>query len=50
MMSAPIFGALIFFHSGGPQQGPQVNPLVVSIAGAVVGLIGLSLVSVMVRV
>src|SRR5712692_6580247 len=45
-----IFGALIFFNSGGPYQGPQVNPLVVSIVGAVVGVIGLSIVSVIVRV
>jgi membrane-bound serine protease (ClpP class) len=45
-----IFGALIFFNSGGPYQGPQVNPLVVYIAGAVVGVIGLSIVTVIVRV
>jgi membrane-bound serine protease (ClpP class) len=45
-----IFGALLFFHSAEPHQGPQLNPLVVYIAGAVVGLIGLSLVTVMVRV
>jgi membrane-bound serine protease (ClpP class) len=45
-----IFGALLFFQSGGPQPGPQFNPLVVYIAAAVVGLIGLSLVTVMVRV
>ena len=44
-----IFGALIFFNSGGPNQGPQVNPLVVYIVGAVVGAIGLSLVTVIVR-
>ena len=44
-----ISGALIFFNSGGPNQGPQVNPLVVYIAGALVGAIGLSLVPVMVR-
>ncbi len=45
-----IFGALIFFNSGGPYQGPQVNPLVVYIVGAVVGAIGLSIVTVIVRV
>src|SRR5438105_1251494 len=44
-----ILGALIFFNSGGSHHGPQVNPLVVYIAGAVVGLIGLSLVTVIVR-
>ena len=44
-----ILGALIFFNSGEPHQGPQINPLVVFIAGAVVGLIGLSLVTVIVR-
>jgi len=45
-----IFGALLFFQSGGPQPGPQFNPLVVYIAGVVVGLIGLFLVTVMARV
>jgi membrane-bound serine protease (ClpP class) len=45
-----IFGALIFFNSGGPYQGPQVNPLVVYTVGAVVGAIGLSIVTVVVRV
>src|SRR5712691_1979383 len=45
-----ILGALIFFNSGGPHQGPQVNPLVVYIASGVVGLIGLALVTVIVRV
>ena len=44
-----ISGALIFFNSGGPNQGPQVNPLVVYIAGALVGAIGLSLVTMIVR-
>ena len=44
-----ILGALIFFNSGGSHQGPQINPLVVYIAGAVVGLMGLSLVTVIVR-
>ena len=45
-----ILGALLFFQSGGSHPGPQVNPLVVYIASGVVGLIGLSLVSVLVRV
>ena len=44
-----IFGALIFFNSGEPNQGPQVNPLIVALAGAGVGVIGLSLVTMIVR-
>ena len=44
-----IFGALIFFNSRGPNQGPQVDPLVVYTAGALVGVIGLTLVTVIVR-
>jgi membrane-bound serine protease (ClpP class) len=45
-----IFGALLFFNSGGPYQGQHINPLVVYAVGAVVGMLGLSLVTVIVRV
>src|SRR5579875_2972844 len=46
-----ILGALLFFNSGsgGAYGEPRVNPLVVYAMGAVVGLIGLSLVSFIVR-
>jgi membrane-bound serine protease (ClpP class) len=42
-------GALLFFNSGGPYSGPQVNPLVVYIMSGVIGLIGLTLVTFIVR-
>ena len=45
-----IFGALLFFNSGGPYEGQHINPLVVYSVGAVVGVLGLSLVTVIVRV
>src|SRR5579859_174448 len=44
-----IVGTLLFFNSGGPYGGPQVNPLVVYIMGAVIGAIGLTLVAFIVR-
>ena len=45
-----IFGALIFFNSGGPYSGPHVNtPLVVGMAGFV-GLLGLYVVTIIVRI
>ena len=44
-----IFGALLFFNSGGPYQGPQVNPILVYAMGGLVGLIGAYVVSVIVR-
>jgi membrane-bound serine protease (ClpP class) len=42
-------GALLFFNSGGPYDGPQVNPLVVYTMSGVIGLIGLTLVTFIVR-
>jgi membrane-bound serine protease (ClpP class) len=42
-------GALLFFNSGGPYSGPQVNPLVVYTMSGVIGLIGLTLVTLIVR-
>ena len=45
-----IFGALLFFNSGGPYSGAQVNTaLVIGMAG-VVGLLGLYVVTVIVRI
>ena len=44
-----IFGALLFFNSGGPYQGPQVNPILVYAMGGLVGLVGVYVVSVIVR-
>lgn len=44
-----IFGALLFFNSGGPYQGPQVNPILVYAMGGLVGLVGAYVVTVIVR-
>lgn len=44
-----IIGALWFFNSGGPTNGPQVDPLVVYTVSSVIGLIGLTLVTFIVR-
>ncbi len=44
-----VFGAFIFFNSGGPYNGPQVNPLVVYSMAGLIGLIGLTLVTFIVR-
>jgi membrane-bound serine protease (ClpP class) len=44
-----IIGALLFFNSGGPHQGPQVNPILVYAMGGLVGLVGLYIVTLVVR-
>jgi membrane-bound serine protease (ClpP class) len=44
-----IFGALLFFNSGGPYQGAQVNPILVYAMGGLVGLVGIYVVSIIVR-
>jgi membrane-bound serine protease (ClpP class) len=44
-----IIGALLFFNSGGPYQGPQVNPILVYAMGGLVGLVGLYVVTLIVR-
>jgi membrane-bound serine protease (ClpP class) len=44
-----VIGALIFFNSGGPYSGPQVNPLVVYAMAGLLGIIGLTLVTFIVR-
>ncbi len=45
-----IFGALIFFNSGGPYQGPPVNVVLVYAMAGLVGLLGLYVVTVVVRI
>ncbi len=45
-----IVGALLFFNSGGPSQGLQVNPILVFAMGGLVGLIGLYVVTLIVRI
>jgi membrane-bound serine protease (ClpP class) len=44
-----IIGAFLFFNNGGPHQGPQVNPILVYTMGGLVGLIGLFVVTLIVR-
>ncbi|GAC1389171.1 MAG: nodulation protein NfeD [Ktedonobacteraceae bacterium] len=44
-----IVGALLFFNSGGPYSGTQLNPVVVYIVAGIVGLVGLMLVAFIVR-
>jgi len=36
-----IAGAFLFFNSGQPSQGPQLNPILVFAMGGLVGLVGL---------
>lgn len=49
-MISLVFGALLFFNSGGPYKGPMVNPVVVYCMAAVVGLISFALITLVVRV
>lgn len=44
-----VVGALLFFNSGGPYQGTQVNPLVVYIMGVLIGALGFYVVTMVVR-
>lgn len=44
-----VFGTFLFFNSGGPYSGPQVNPLVVYTMAGLIGLIGFTLVTFIVR-
>jgi membrane-bound serine protease (ClpP class) len=44
-----VVGALLFFNSGGPYQGPQVNSLLVYITAGVFGLMSLYIVTIVVR-
>ncbi|MHB8595279.1 MAG: NfeD family protein [Ktedonobacteraceae bacterium] len=44
-----IFGSLIFFNSGGPYNGPQLNPLVLYVISGLIGVMSFSLITVIVR-
>jgi membrane-bound serine protease (ClpP class) len=44
-----VIGALIFFNSGGPYSGPQINPLVVYAMAGVFGILGLTIVTFIMR-
>ena len=44
-----IFGALLFFNSGGPYQGPKVSPILVYAMGGLVGIVGIYIVTLIVR-
>ncbi len=44
-----VFGTFIFFNSGNPYGGPQINPLVVYAMAGLLGLISFYLISVIVR-
>ena len=44
-----IFGALLFFNSGGPYDGPQVNPIVVYCMAGLICLISFALIAIVVR-
>jgi membrane-bound serine protease (ClpP class) len=44
-----IVGALLFFNSGGPYSGSQVNPVIVFAMGGLVGLVGLYVVTLIIR-
>jgi len=45
-----IFGTLLFFNSGGPYSGPQVNTALVFGMAGFVGLLGLYVVTIIVRI
>lgn len=44
-----VIGAMLFFNSGGPYQGAQVNPVLVYVTGGLVGLISLYIVTIVIR-
>ena len=44
-----IFGALLFFNSGGPYDGPQVNPIVVKCMAGLISLISKAIIAIVVR-
>jgi membrane-bound serine protease (ClpP class) len=44
-----IVGTFLFFQSGQPSHGPQLNPILVFAMGGLVGLVGLYIVTLVVR-
>lgn len=44
-----VVGALLFFNSGGPYQGAQVNPLVIYAMGALIGCLGFYVLTMVIR-
>jgi len=48
-MISLIVGALLFFNSGGPYQGAQVNPVLVYAMAGFVGLLSFYIITVVVR-
>jgi membrane-bound serine protease (ClpP class) len=44
-----IAGSFLFFNSGQPSHGPQLNPILVFAMGGLVGLVGLYIVTLLVR-
>jgi membrane-bound serine protease (ClpP class) len=45
-----IAGSFLFFNSGQPSHGPQLNPVLVFAMGGLVGLVGLYIVTLIVRI
>ena len=45
-----IAGSFLFFNSGQPSHGPQLNPILVFAMGGLVGLVGLYIVTLIVRI
>jgi len=45
-----IAGSFLFFNSGQPSSGPQLNPILVFAMGGLVGLVGLYIVTLLVRI
>ena len=45
-----IAGSFLFFNSGQPSHGPQLNPILVFAMGGLVGLVGLYIVTLLMRI
>ena len=45
-----IAGSFLFFNSGQPSHGPQLNPILVFAMGGLVGLVGLYIVTLIMRI
>ncbi|GAC1378416.1 MAG: nodulation protein NfeD [Ktedonobacteraceae bacterium] len=46
---ALVVGSLIFFNSGGPYGGPQVNPLIIYGVAGLIGIMSFTLITIVVR-